>query len=180
MRRGSAGFTLIEVLVALFIMAGGILMISLAWSGNFMRLRKSQLYGDVATLLERKMVETEAKYTGKPLSEIPEEDEGDFGDEFKQYHWTMKSREMEFPDISAIIIGKDGGGGGDEMLLTMIKQMTEYLSKTIKEVRVTVLVKSRGRKDMEFSATQYFIDYTQDFAGALGGAGAPTPAPAGP
>lgn len=167
MRRGQAGFTLIEVLIALVIMAGGILMISLAWSGNFMRMRKSTLYADVATLLERKMVETEAKYKDKDIKEIPEEEEGDFGEEAPKFYWKMVSRDLEFPDISALIIGQEQGG--DEMMLNMVKQMTEYLSKTIKEVKVTIYVKSKGKKDLEFSATQYFIDYNQDFAGAMAG-----------
>ena len=66
------GFTLIEVLVALFILTGGILVLANAWSGNFMRMRKSAMFNDVATLLERKMVETEAKYKSKQLAEIPD------------------------------------------------------------------------------------------------------------
>lgn len=164
------GFTLIEVLIALFILAGGILMISLAWSGSIMHLRKSALFNDVSTLLERKMVEVEAYYKDKDLKEIPEDDEGDFGSDHPQYRWTLKSREMKFPDITPLIVGQSEGG--DEMLINMIKQMTEYLDKTVKEVRVTVFVKSKGGKEVQFSATQYFIDYTQDFAGAMGGGAA--------
>ena len=45
--RTQKGFTLIEVLVALFILTGGIIVLSTAWSGNFMRIRKSALFNDV-------------------------------------------------------------------------------------------------------------------------------------
>jgi general secretion pathway protein I len=166
MKRSNAGFTLIEVLVALFILAGGILMISLAWSGNFLHLRKSALFHDVSTLLERKMVEIEAQYANKDVKEIPDEDGGEF-EGFPQYRWAMKSRDMKFPDLSAIIAGQEDGG--DEMLINMVKQMTEYLNKTIKEVKVSIFVKTKTARELEFAATEYFIDYNQDFMGGVGG-----------
>jgi prepilin-type N-terminal cleavage/methylation domain-containing protein len=159
------GFSLLEVLISMVILAGAILVVSSAWSGNFMRLRKSALYNDVATVLERKMVEVEAKYQDK-FSEIPEEEAGDFGEDFPKYRWTLKSRDLVLPDMSAAIMGKDGA---DEMLLTMMKQTTEFLSQSIKEVKVSVFVKT-GVREIEYSATQYFIDHTKSFG--LGGAGA--------
>jgi len=166
MKSGQRGFTLIEVLVALMIVAAAIMASSSLWSGNFAVMRKSSLNYDVATILERKMVEIEAKYKDKPLGEVPEEESGDFGSEFPQFRWKMKSREMEFPDLTPIIMGQSEEP--NEMLISMIKQMTEYLNKTIKEVQVSVFVK-RGKREMEFSATQYFVDYTREFAGGAGG-----------
>ncbi len=161
-----AGFTLIEVLIAMMIMAGGILVIAQAWSGNFMRIRKSGIYYDAATLLERKMVETEAKYKIKPIAEIPENDGGDFGKDYPQYRWEMKSKDLKLPDLSSLLIGKDSGA--DEMMINMIKQVTEFLSTAIKEVKISVFIK-RGKKELEFNAVQYFIDWDKDFANGLGG-----------
>lgn len=165
----SRGFTLIEVLVALFILAGAIIVISTAWSGNFLRIRKSNMFNDVATLLEQKMVETEAKYKNKQLSEIPEEDEGEF-EGFKQYRWAMKSKDLEFPDISPLLTSQEGGV--DDTLLTMVKQMTEYLNTTIKEVQISIFAKGGNGKEVEFSAVTYFVDYNKDFGGIAGMGGA--------
>lgn len=157
------GFTLIEVLVAMLILSGGIMMISLTWSGIFLKARRVTVYNNVATLLERKMVEIEAQYKDK-FSEIPEE-AGDVFEDVKMYRWKLKSREMKFPDLAPLLASQEGGA--DETMLSMLRQMTEYLNKTIKEVRVTIYVKGRGTaKEQEFSATQYFVDYTQDFAAA--------------
>lgn len=182
-RTAQKGFTLIEVLLALFILAGGIMVISTAWSGNFMRMRKTVLFNDVATLLERKMLETEAKYRDKALTEIPESDGGDFGEEQPKYYWKLVSKDLKLPDLTPLLIGQ---GDADEMLIGMIKQVTEFLSQAIKEVKVSVYVKARLGKDLEFSAVQYFMDYTKDFGGGLGGAApdpgaaaSPSPAPAG-
>jgi general secretion pathway protein I len=168
-RIGNLGFTLIEVMIAMFILAGGILVISNAWSGNFMRMRKSALFNDVATLLERKMLETEAKYKLKQLAEIPDAEEGDFGSDFPQYHWRMKSHDLKLPDLTPLLIGQQEGA--DEMLIGMVKQVTEFLSQAIKEVQVTVFVKARTGKELQFSAVQYFMDFTKEFGGGLGGPG---------
>lgn len=168
--RNSKGFTLIEVLVALMIIAAAIIASASLWSGNLSVMRKSSLNYDVATILERKMVEIEAKYKDKPLTEIPEEESGDFGTDFPQYRWTLKSRELEFPDLTNMIIGNDEAAAGNEQLISMVKQMTEYLNKVIKEVKVSVFIR-RGKREMEFSATQYFVDYNKDFMGGLGGLG---------
>jgi general secretion pathway protein I len=81
----------------------------------------------------------------------------------------MQSRELKLPDLTPLLVGQEDGA--DEMLINTMKQMTEYLSKVIKEVKITVFVKS-GAREVQFSATQYFVDYSQDIG--LGGAGAPT------
>lgn len=166
--RKSRGFTLIEVLVALVIVAGAIVAAATLWSGNFMRLRRSAVQYDVATLLERKMVEVEAKFSNKPINEIPESETGDFGSDYPQYTWSMESRDLELPDLTALLMSQKEEGT-DEMLISMMKQMGEFLSNAIKEVRVTVHVKRKG-KEFKYSATQYFMDWERDFAGAMGGA----------
>ncbi|MGZ3721425.1 MAG: type II secretion system protein [Bdellovibrionales bacterium] len=167
MMRANKGFTLIEVLVALFILTGGIIVLSTSWSGNFMRIRKSALFNDVAVLLERKMVETEAKYRNK-YKEIPEEDAGEFDKDHPQYSWKLKSRELKLPDITPLLLGQEEHP--DETMVAMLKQLTEQLSKAIKEVKISVLVKRNG-KELEFSATEYMVDYgSQLDLGGVGGA----------
>jgi general secretion pathway protein I len=168
--RSPKGFTLLEVLIAIAILAGGIILLGNSWGGNLMRIRTTNLYSSVGTLLERKMVELEAEYRDKPMTEVPETREGDFGSEagLGNYKWRMKSRDLKFPDLTAVIVGKDGGA--DEMLIQMIKQMTDILSKSIKEIKVTIVVKT-PKKEMEFSATDYLIDYNTGLAGIPGGGG---------
>lgn len=153
---GYKGFTLLEVLISLAIISGGLMVIGQAWSGNFLRIRKANLYNNVSILLQKKMTEIEAKYKNKPLSEIPDNESGDFGSDFKQYTWTIKSQDLQFPDLSSVLVG------ADETMLTIIQQMQEYISKSIKEVKLTVKVKTPIRS-LEFSLTTYFVDYDQDF-----------------
>lgn len=160
------GFSLIEVLVALAILAGGIIIVSSSWSGNFLRVRKSTLYNNVSVLLERKMTEIDALYRGKSIDEIPDEDSGDFGSDFPEYRWTLNSQPFEMPDLSANLTSQKGGA--DDTLIQVLKQMKEFMSESVVEAKVTVFVKGRS-KEIKFSATTYFVDYSKDFS--MGGAG---------
>jgi prepilin-type N-terminal cleavage/methylation domain-containing protein len=173
------GFTLIEVLIALLILTGAIIVLSTSWSGNFLRMRKANMYNDAATLLEQKIQEIEAKYKDKPIGEVPEKDDGEFEGGYKKYRWAMKSKDLKFPDISPLLTSQQEGGV-DETLLSMVKQVTEYLSTAVKELKVSVFVKGANGKEVEFSATEYLVDYTKEFQGLPGGAaGGPAAGPAG-
>jgi general secretion pathway protein I len=156
----SRGFTLLEILLAMLILSGGIMLLANSWSGSFARVRKTQINTEVAALLERKMVEIELKYRGKPLESIPEEEGDDFGEDAKDYRWTLVSKEFEMPDISAALTARDGGA--DSNLIQIMKLFTDHLKKTIKEVKVSVYYKPSDSKEMEFSISTFFIDYDKE------------------
>lgn len=162
----SRGFSLLEVLVAMAILAGGIIIVTSTWSGNFLRMRKSTLNNNVALLLERKMVDLESKYKNRPIEEIPEAEEGDFGTEFPQYRWRLETRKFEMPDLSAVLIGREGGA--DETLIDMIRQTQDYISQSVLEMKVSVIVKTKQR-ELDYSVSTYIVDYTKEFG--LPGAG---------
>lgn len=163
-----AGFTLIEVLVAMLIMVGAVVMVANAWSGNVARLEKSRINNTTALLLQRKMAEIEIQYKDKSIEEIPEEEAGDFGAAYPQYRWTMESKEFEMPDLSDALISRDGGA--QEELLTIVRTMTEVFNKNIKEVTVSILYTSRRtKKQVKNSITTYFIDYSKDISLGPGG-----------
>ncbi|PIS09726.1 MAG: general secretion pathway protein GspI [Bdellovibrio sp. CG10_big_fil_rev_8_21_14_0_10_47_8] len=155
------GFTLIETLLAVVILATALLLLNNSWSGSFLRIRKTQQQFEVAALLERKITDIQLEYRGKSLDEIPEERSDDFGQEYPQYSWKMKSKKLEIPDISSTLTAQEGGA--DVLLMSVVKQLTEGLSKAIKEVTVTVIYKTPNKgKPLEYSVTTYFIDYDKD------------------
>jgi len=135
-----------------------VMVITATGSGNLLRIRKSQLAVNVATLLERKTAEFEIKYRNKPIEAILDEEKGDFGENYKQYRWEFKSQDFEMPDLSPILLKQDGGT--NDMLLTVMRQMQEYLSSAIKEAKISVFVKT-GEKETEYSITTYFVDYSK-------------------
>lgn len=160
------GFTLIEVLVAMMILAGSLLVISNTWSGNLASFRKSRRIDTINYLLKKKATELELKYQDKSLDEVPEEEKGDFGNDYPDYKWALKSKKMEFPDLAPILLSKEGGS--NDQLISIVRQMTETISKSIKELKVSVFVKV-GKKDQEFSVTTYLIDYNKSLSLGAGG-----------
>ena len=69
------GFTLIEVLAAVAVLAGLMAVAAFSWSGNFRRLQKSKDLNEVSFLLEQKMSELEGKYKTE-IDSLLEKEEG--------------------------------------------------------------------------------------------------------
>lgn len=166
--RNQKGFTLIEVVLAMIILVGGVIVVNTSWSGNLLRVRKAALYNNVAFLLERKATELEVEFAGKTATEIAERS-GDFGSEFPQYKWTFEVQPFQMPDLTPIIMSQSNAGV-DQMLLTVMGQMQEFMSKVIVEGKVSVIA-TVADKPVTFSVTLYFVDYSQTLAvpGAGGG-----------
>lgn len=156
--------------MAVVILASALLLLTNSWGSSFLRVKKTQLQFEVAALIERKMSELELEYRGKPLDSIPDEREEDFGSDFPQYSWKMTSKKLEFPDLSSVLTSKDGGT--DQMTLSLIKQLSDGLSKSIKEVTLTVTYKPLQGKPLTYPVTTYFVDYDQAISfGVPGGGG---------
>jgi general secretion pathway protein I len=149
-------FTLIEVVLAMMVMASGLFILTNSWAGTYNRLKKTQVKVQIAGLLERKVTEIEREYKGKSLESIPEEKEDTFGSELPEYSWKLKSKKLEIPDISASLTAQDGGA--DPNLIALMKTFTEYLSKSIKEVNISVIYKE-GKKPIISDVTIYMLDY---------------------
>lgn len=158
--KAKRGFTLLEVIIAVSIMSTGILLIGMSWSGTFQKMKRTQINTEVVALLERKMAELDAKYKGKPLESIPDNEEDTFGTEYPQYKWKMESRKFEMPSLSDFLGSREGGV--DQMTQMTMKVFTEHLSKTIKEVRVTVIYTLPSKKVQSFSITTFYVDFNKE------------------
>ncbi|ACG71954.1 conserved hypothetical protein [Anaeromyxobacter sp. K] len=136
--RRAAGFTLLEVMVALAILAMGLMALSDVVGGA---LRNHARAGrlDVATLLARgKMVELEEAFERKGFREFDEEDEGSFEREgHPEVRWKLEVLRprvelgperilqlltgTEGGDLSALLGGASGGkdaqGGGPQTVM---------------------------------------------------------------
>lgn len=156
------GFSLLEALVAMVILSGALILLSNAWGGAFRSIKKGKQQHEISLLLERKLTEIDIEFRGRPLTEIPEEREDDFGKDFPDTRWRLTSKEFEFPDLSSLI-NAGGSQGSDPMAEMMFKQLGEMINKSIREVKVTILVKD-GSKTREYSAVTYFVDYSQNLS----------------
>lgn len=151
------GFSLIEVLLATIILAGALVALSSSWSGTVFSQNKSGKVQVITSLLKSKSTELEIKYNQVGYSAIPEEETGDFGTEFPDLSWKAEVRELEFPDLSAIMQAQDGSI--DETTRMVVSQMTEHFSKNVKEMRITISWTAPRKKPVEYSTTTYIVNY---------------------
>lgn len=166
--KNKQAFTLIEVVLAMMIMASGLFILTNSWAGTYNRLAKTKVQVELAALLERKIVELEREFKTQSLDNIKEEDTGDFGSELEGYTWEMKSQKVEFPDLSGII-----GGVGENQnldLVSIMKLFSEHLSKSVKEVKVSVTYKDK-RKPITVDVVFYVVDYDRPLPMPGGGGG---------
>jgi general secretion pathway protein I len=54
-------------------------------------------------------------------------------------------------------------GGADQMSLMIMRQLTEHFSKSIREMKLTIIYKPpTSKKKMEYSVTTYLVDFQRD------------------
>jgi general secretion pathway protein I len=159
------GFTLLEVMIAMAIMLVAFASILLVQSQSLSTSAKAKQMNIVAMLAKGKMIEVEYEIEGKPFNEVKKEDAGNFKDPYQDYGWKRVVKEIKFPNMNF-----GGGGGADknadagvtEQANTMMKLLTNYLSKAIREVTVTVTWK-RGTGTQEFSVSTYWVNLDEQF-----------------
>lgn len=172
-RRHPRGFSLIEVLLAVVVFASAIMVINNIWGGNLVRIKKSRHINEATFLLQRKITELELQYKKATLASIPDEDSGDFGSDNPQFSWRMESKEFDMPDLSSAMVAEEGA---NEMLIILVKTMTEFIKKSVKEMKVSVIYRpkeSDGRKPMTYSITTLLVNYDQSVS--VPGLGGGTP-----
>jgi general secretion pathway protein I len=160
MRPARSGFTLLEVMVALAILAASLVAISEVVSGALRNhVRARQL--DVATLLARtKMVEAQADFEREGFRDFDETDEGTFEEEgHPEIRWKL---DVLRPSLElgpeAVLAALSGGKTLQDLLpspeqapqlapfqavlnatiQTVLTQIGEDLKKGLREVRLTV------------------------------------------
>ncbi len=170
-RRGS-GFTLLEVMVALAILAGSLVAISEVVSGalrNHVRARQLEM----ATLLARgKMAELEDRFDAKGFGDFDQSEEGSFEDDgHPEVRWKM---EVLTPTVElgpeAVLGALTGSAKGLEdfmppesgpaqaamqaMLQATLTRIGEQVKKGVREVRLTVSWRDGGPEE-SFTVVTY-------------------------
>jgi type II secretion system protein I len=160
----SAGFTLLEVMIALAIMTVSFASILSIQSSSINATTRAKTVSTVAMLARNQMIEAEFKFQGKKFEEMKTEETGRFNPPFQDYEWKTVVKEVNFPNLTAL----EGGGSGSEKKAEstegseqMAKMVTQFMSKALREVTVTVTLKQGGR-EQSYSLSTYWVDLNHE------------------
>ncbi len=146
MRRTLHGMTLLEVMVAMAIMAMSLTALLEAQGGSVaLSLKATRI--DTATMLARsKMEEIETKAEKLGINKIPENDEGEFDKElFPDYKWKYKTSKVFLP----LMPGQQRG--------QFASMARNFMEKAIRRLTVTVTWKE-GRSEKNIDLSTYLVD----------------------
>jgi hypothetical protein len=114
----------------------------------------------VGMLARNQMIDTEYKIEGKTFDEVRKDESGTFPSPYQDYRWKTVIKELKFPALISGGKGSDSGQNQATELLT--KLTTNFLSKAIRQVTVTIFWK-RGTAEQSFSLSTYWVDLNYEF-----------------
>ena len=168
-----AGFTLLEVMLALAILALGLTITSESQQMAMRRVFRAKMM-TIATLLAReKMIEIEDEMFEEGFSDFDEEDSGDFGREYKRFTYEVKIEKVELPAAAdaeglsqslkegAEDEGMGAGGGmaalGGQMIAQYLEMIRSTIEQSIRRVTLEVFWKE-GRRKRSLTVSCYYTD----------------------
>lgn len=160
------GFTLLEVMIAIALMTmafGSIFTVQSSSLG--MSTRAKNLV--IASMLARqKLIEFEVNHRGKTFGEASNEATGTFEAPYQNFKWTLKVKELNFPDLSSLagaqnetddsISSADPESKSPQEMLGKI--ISNYLSKATREVSVQVDY-GTPKKPQKHVISTYWVDF---------------------
>ncbi len=165
--KNNDGFTLLEVIIAMAIMAVAFGSILAVEQGSINASARAKQMNIVGMLARNQMIELEYKVQGKAFQEVKKEEDGVFQSPYEDYKWKTKVKEIKFPNMKAGATSSEkssnGGSDGDNQSAELLsKLVTQYLSKAIREISVTISWK-RGSGEQSYSLSTYWVNLNEEF-----------------
>lgn len=141
-----SGFTLLEVLIAVAILAASLLAIFSMESSSLIRARRGEEMQIATMLANTKLAEVVLDL--KKSSDFPDEksEEGKFDDEeFSDYRWEMKIRPVSIP------LAMPESDSKSALVEVGLKALSDKLAKEVREVKVSVFWKETTEEERSLS-----------------------------
>jgi prepilin-type N-terminal cleavage/methylation domain-containing protein len=175
--RGERGFTLLEVMVAISILAVSLVVI-FDTNGRGVYMAGSARDMTVATLLARyQMTELEHELFKEGFDDFDEKKDGDFCDQgWCDYRWEAEIRKVEF-DTSGIAGMLGDSGGGDDasdpasslpfdagIVQTMLPMVQQSLEDAIRRISLTIRWKEGDQGERSFRVDQLLVNLKESIS----------------
>jgi prepilin-type N-terminal cleavage/methylation domain-containing protein len=155
--RTDNGFTLLEVLIALGLLAVSLGGLSIRQQYIAQSLTETEKLTIATMLARKKMTETEIEFRGISFSEIKKKEEGEF-EGYPGFSW-----ERIVDDFEIKIPFSPGEDSSGELLSTetLVSKLSEIVSKHVLEVKLKIYYQILG-KNREIEVVTHIVDLTSD------------------
>jgi general secretion pathway protein I len=207
-RRADGGFTLLEVMVALAILAGALVLVGTGIAQNVRQAKHSRQVRIAALLMRQRMSQVEYDLYQNGFSDFAEEDTGTFAEAgFPQFRWVVRADKVELPadlassaaDASRKLADATSALGQqttantkalaqatDSSIMStllssfggVIEQVRLAMEDSVRRVTTTVYWVEAPREE-KLEVTAYFVDTTKMTLGTGGGVAIPGSGTAG-
>jgi len=135
-RRDDFGFSLLEIMIAVAILAASAVTLLSAQGGAFLSSQRAERLTQATMLAREKMVEIEMEFQ-KDLSKnkFPEENvekEGEFEEPFNDFRWSYTVKKIELPPPPS-------SGEENALIASKINQIIEQVAKNARQIQLTIL-----------------------------------------
>ncbi|MCP4447084.1 MAG: hypothetical protein GY811_17305 [Myxococcales bacterium] len=181
---GQGGFTLVEVMFALSMLAGSLILLLQGAAANVRSTQEAQMMTAATELARGKMYDLEEKLLEEGFQHLDQTEEGDFKEEgWPQIRWEAEITKIEIPNLGAMQTlgaeGEEGGedaeagggmlggmlggfGGGDGgagagLIGSQFELFRGILEESIRKVHLTIRYRVAG-SDEEFTVDCYFTE----------------------
>ena len=181
-RPGEMGFSLLEVMVAIAVLAVAMSAIVGINTGAMTMAAKSKAYTQASMLARSKMIDIEEKIREKGFPDFDETEDGDFSDEgFRNFTWVSEIVKIKLPkpDVSSAAAAADSAGGtgsstgaagiasgalgiapalsANPMITAGLPMVLDQIEGALREVRLTVNWKE-GTSEKGFTVTTHIVN----------------------
>ncbi|MBC8131389.1 MAG: prepilin-type N-terminal cleavage/methylation domain-containing protein [Deltaproteobacteria bacterium] len=186
-RRSSAGFTLLEVMAAVAILALTLVVLLNIITSNVRATTHSHMITTATFLARGKMVSLEDKIIEKGFQDLNEEENGTFEEDgFPSFSWESIVEKIELPSEVASKVQQSAGKASQKadpmqaltgmiggMMGMFIEPIRVGLEESVRRVTLRVFWNERGRPEQSVDLIMYATDPAKlDLALSLGAIGA--------
>lgn len=146
MMRCQKGFSLLEIMIAVAILATGFTTLLSAQGRSFLSSERAETMTEATMLARSKMADIEKNIDADVAQnkEVGEKEEaGEFDAPFENYRWKYAIRKVEIP------MPDTGKEGENAMVADYAKQVMDQISKAVREVTLTVYWGDKDVKEEE-------------------------------
>lgn len=159
-KNNQKGFSLLEILIAVAILATSLVSLMSAQGASFLSSERGESLTEATFLARDKMAEIQIELAADlEKNKFPDEGvekEGTFDEPFEDYRWDYAIKKVEIPMVE----GAGGEEGKNAMVGNYMKNITDQISKSVREIKLTIYWGSKDAKkedQQQMSVTTHIV-----------------------